>query len=153
MKKLLIASLLSAPVLGSATPLIAQDFSASREIETGGFAGARVRIPFGGSARGEPIRAGLTFAPTVRVDYSDGRSRTRIGDGLEFGIAGNEPIRLSLAGRPVSQLVQGSPGPDGQRLGVSTMGWIAIGAGTVLVLVGGFYVWLMEESECGPGEC
>jgi hypothetical protein len=153
MKKLLIASLLSASVIASTTPAMAQDFSASREIETGGFAGARVRIPFGGSARREPIRAGLAFAPTVRVDYSDGRSRTRIGEGFEFGIAGNEPFRLSLAGTPVSQLVQGSRGPDGQRLGVSTGGWIAIGAGAVLVLVGGFYVWLMEESKCGPGEC
>ena len=153
MKKLLIASLLSAPVLASATPAMAQDFSASREIETGGFAGARVRIAFGGSARRDPIRAGLTFAPTVRVDYSDGRSRTRIGEGLEFGIAGNAPLKLSIAGTPVSQLAQGRRGPDGQRLGVSTVGWIAIGAGAVLVLVGGFYVWLIEESRCGPGEC
>jgi hypothetical protein len=153
MKKLLIASLLSAPVLTNAAPAMAQEFSASREIQTGGFAGARVRIPFGGSARREPIRAGLAFAPTVRVDHSDGRSRTRIGEGLEFGINGNEPVGLSLAGTPVSQLVQGRRGPDGQRLGVSTVGWIAIGAGAVLVLVAGFYVWLIEESKCGPGEC
>lgn len=152
MRKLTIAALLTAQVLGSATSAAAQDFSASREIESGAFGGVRVRIPFGGPQR-EQVRAGFAFAPTVRTAYSDGRSRTRIGEGLELGFSGNRPLQLSLAGTPVSQLAQRSRGPDGRRLGVSTVGWLAIGAGTVLVLVAGFYVWLIEESKCGPGEC
>ncbi len=153
MKKLLIASLVSAQVLAGATPAMAQNFGASREVEAGAFAGVRLRVPFGGSAQREPVRAGLAVAPTVRTEYSDGRSRTRIGEGLEFGVTSRGSMQLSLAGTPVNRLVQGRTGPDGRRLSVSTVGWVAIGVGVLVLAAGGFYWWLLEESECGPGEC
>ena len=152
MKKLLIASFLSAQVLASATPAMAQNFNTSRETEAGAFGGVRLRIPFGGSAQREPVRAGLAFAPTVRTEYSDGRSRTRIGEGLEFGFAGRGPTQFSLAGTPVNRLVQGRTGPDGQRLGVSTVGWIAIGVGTLLVVALAATAICFSDSDCVGSE-
>ena len=152
MKKLLIAALVSGQILGTAAPAFAQIAAPMRDTEVGTFSGLRLRIPFGGTAS-EPVRAGFAFAPTTRATSQDGNVRTRIGEGLEFGMVGREPLQFSLAGTPVNRLVQGRAGPEGRKLGVSTLGWVAIGAGTVLVLVGGFYVWLIEESKCGPMEC
>ena len=152
MKKLLAAALIAGQVFATAAPAFAQNLGVSRDLETGAFGGVRLRIPFGG-AHQERASANLTFAPTVRAEYSDGRSRTRIGEGLEVGINDRGTAQFSLAGTPVSRLVPGRAGPGGRRLGVSTLGWVAIGAGTVVVLVGGFYVGLMEESKCGPMEC
>ena len=152
MKKLTIAALLAGQLLGSALPAFAQNAAPLRDTEVGTFSGVRLRIPFGGAAR-EPVRAGFAFSPTTRTAFQDGTVRTRIGEGVEFGIVGREPLQFSLAGTPVNRLAHGRAGPDGRRMGVSTLGWVGIGAGTVVVLVGGFYVWLMEESKCGPGEC
>ena len=121
MRKMLIAALVAGQVLGTAAPAFAQNFSPVRETETGAFGGVRLRIPFGGTAR-EPVRAGLAFAPTMRTDFQDGRVRTRIGEGLEFGAVGREPLQFSLAGTPVNRLVHGQTGPDGRRVGVSTIG-------------------------------
>lgn len=152
MKKLLISALVAGQVLGAAAPAAAQHALPSRDTEVGTFSGLRLRVPFGGAAR-EPVRAGFAFAPTTRTSFQDGNVRTRIGEGLEFGMVGREPLQISLAGTPVNRLVPGRAGPGGRRLGVSTLGWVAIGTGAVVVLVGGFYIWLREESECGPMEC
>ena len=100
MRKLLIAALLSSHLLGSG-PAFAQGYAPVRDTGTGAFGGVRVRVPFGGGAR-EPVRAGLAFAPTTRTDYQDGRVRTRIGEGLEFGYRTGRPVSFSLAGRDVS---------------------------------------------------
>ena len=151
MKKFLIAALISGQFLGAAAPAFAQSFAPLRETETGTFGGVRVRIPFGGAAR-EPMRAGLTFAPTTRADYQDGRVRTRIGEGLEFGVVGREPLQFSLAGTPVNRLVQGRSGPDGRRMGVSTIGWIAIGVGASLVILVAATAICASDSDCLPSE-
>ena len=152
MKKLLIAALVAGQACGAALPASAQNAAPLRDTEVGTFSGVRLRVPFGGAAR-EPVRAGFAFAPTTRTSFQDGAVRTRIGEGLEFGLVGSEPLQFSLAGTPVNRLAQGRTGPNGRKLGVSTLGWVGIGAGVVVVLVGGFYVWLMEESKCGPMEC
>src|ERR1700741_1072031 len=112
MKKLLIAALVTGQILGAAAPAFAQSYAPVRDTDTGAFGGVRIRIPFGGGAR-EPVRAGLAFAPTARTDHQDGRVRTRIGEGLEFGINGRGPAQFSLAGTPVNRLAQGRAGPDG----------------------------------------
>src|SRR5438128_1642800 len=110
MKKLLIAALIAGQI---ATPAVAQNYSPVRDAETGTFSGLRVRFSFGGSTR-EPVRAGLAFAPTTRTEHLDGRVRTRIGEGLEFGFNGRGPAQFSLAGTPVSRLAQGRAGPNGE---------------------------------------
>lgn len=151
MKKILIAALVAGQILGSAAPAFAQSFSPARDTQTGTFGGVRIRVPFGGGAR-EPVRAGLAFAPTVRTDYQDGRVRTRIGEGFEFGINGRGPMQFSLAGTPVNRLVQGRTGPDGRRLGVSTIGWIAIGVGASLVILVAATAICVSDSDCFPDE-
>jgi len=133
MKKLTIGALVAGQLLGPVQPAAAADLVERDTPQIGAFAGARLRIPLGGAREERRLRAGLTLAPTMRV----GAGRLRFGEGLEFGVAGREPVRLSLAGTPVNRLAGGGRGPDGQRLGVSTLGWIAIGVGaTVVVLVG-----------------
>ena len=151
MRKLLISALVAGQILGSAAPAFAQAYSPVRETETGTFGGLRVRIPFGGAAR-EPVRAGLAFAPTTRTDHQDGRVRTRIGEGLEFGMVGRAPLQFSLAGTPVNRLVQGGTGPDGRRLGVSTIGWIAIGVGASLVILVAATAICASDHDCLPSE-
>jgi hypothetical protein len=151
MKKLLAAALIASQVLGTTAPAFAQGYAPARETEAGTFGGVRVRIPFGGGAR-EEIRAGLAFAPTARTDYQDGRVRTRIGEGLEFGVVGRQPLQFSLAGTPVARLGQGRAGPEGRRLGVSTIGWIAIGIGASLVILVAATAICASDHDCLPSE-
>lgn len=151
MRKLLIAALISGQLCMGAASASAQSYSPVREAETGTFGGVRLRIPFGGANR-EPVRAGIAFAPTTRTDHQDGRVRTRIGEGLEFGMVGREPIQFSLAGTPVNRLVQGGRGPEGQRLGVSTIGWIAIGVGASLAILVAATAICASDHDCLPSE-
>ena len=140
MQKMLIAALVAGQMLGQSAPAFAQ----AQETQAGAFGGFRIRLPFGGANR-ELVRAGLAFAPTVRTDYQDGRGRTRIGEGVEFGFAGRGPVQFSLAGIPVNRLAQGRTGPDGRRLGISTVAWIAIGVGVLAVAT----VVLFESCRAG----
>ena len=151
MRKVMIAALIAGQLLTGAAPAVAQGYAPVRETETGAFGGVRLRIPFGGPAR-EPVRAGLAFAPTARTDFQDGRVRTRIGEGLEFGMIGREPLQFSLAGTPVNRLVQGRSGPDGRKLGVSTLGWIAIGVGVAAVIVVSAAAICFSDSDCVGSE-
>ena len=131
MKSLMIAALVGAQIAAAAAPVQAAELSAAeapRSQEIGTFVGARLRVPLDGS-RGA-ARATLTAAPTLRSVAASGEGRTRIGEGLEFGIQGQE-VRFNLAGRPVSRLVQGGEPPAGGRQNVSTVGWVAIGVGAV----------------------
>ena len=130
MRKLLIGALIAGQALGGTAPAFAQGFASAQETRTGAFAGVRIRMPFGGASR-EPLRAGLAFAPAVRTETQDGRVRTRIGEGLEFGLRGREPAQFSIAGRNFRQLnAQG----EGGRRGIPTGVWIA--GGLVLATVG-----------------
>jgi hypothetical protein len=130
MRKLLIAALLAGQALGGSSPAFAQGFAPAQETQTGAFAGLRLRMPFGGANR-EPLRAGLAFAPTTRTETQDGRVRTRIGEGLEFGLRGREPMQFSIAGRNLRQL--GAQGRNHANGRIPTGAWIA--GGLVLVTV------------------
>jgi hypothetical protein len=98
----------------------------------GAFAGARLRIPLSGTIAGK-AHAGLTVAPIVQGRQSDGSIRTRFGEGLELRLAGTSRPQLAFGGRSLAQLSQGRTGPDGRKLGISTIGWVAIGVGVVAV--------------------
>ncbi|HTU11404.1 MAG TPA: hypothetical protein VMG08_10965 [Allosphingosinicella sp.] len=133
-KTILIAALIAGQVIGGVGPASAQGFAPVRDVETGAFGGVRLRIPFGGSGA-EPVRAGLAFAPTARADYQDGRVRTRIGEGLEFGYRTDRPLSFSLAGRDFSayRLNAGQgDGESGRSGGVPT--WVIVTGGVVLAL-------------------
>ena len=151
MRKVMLTALVAGQLLTGAAPVFAQSYAPVRETGTGAFGGVRVRIPFGGAAR-EPVRAGLAFAPTARTDYQDGHFRTRIGEGLEFGMVGREPLQFSLAGTPVNRLAEGRTGPDGRRMGVSTLGWIAIGVGAAAIIVLSAAALCFSDSDCVGSE-
>lgn len=125
--KLILAAALSAVQAVSAAPAFAADGGAP---QMGAFAGARLRIPLGGS---EKPQAGLAFTSTLR---SGRTGELRFAKGAEFGFSGDEPaLRLTLAGMPVSRLTEGRTAPAGHKLGLSTLGWVAIGVGVLAVAV------------------
>jgi hypothetical protein len=149
MKKLVMIALVAAqigataPTAASAAEIVSDQVPGSTK--TGAFAGARVRLALG-EERARP-RAALTAAPTVHSVPGSGPARMRMGEGLELGIGGDRKPQLALAGQPLSQIAQGGKGPNSGKLGVSTTGWLAIGVGLVLVVVGGLYIW--ADSSCG----
>ena len=152
MKKLMIAALVGGQAMAAAQPAFAAELADSRSQQAGAFAGLRVRMALDGSEQQRRVRAGLTLAPTLHSRTATGETRLRIGEGVELGIVGREPIRLSLAGTPVNRLAQGTAGPEGQRLGVSTIGWIAIGVGVAAVIVVGAAVICASDHDCLPSE-
>jgi hypothetical protein len=72
--------------------------------------------------------------------------KTRIGDGLALNLAGKKPT-IMLAGRPAKAAL-GFERIDGRhedtKLGISTGGWVAIGAGIVAAAAVGFALWVDE---------
>lgn len=133
-RSLAIASLISTQfVAGPASAAELLRDGAPTTTETGSFAGARVRLAIGPQERRAPLRAGFVMAPTLRSAAGDGRVDTRFGEGLELGFGrSRRGVALSLAGRP---LTGSDRAPQGSRVGVSTIGWIAIGVGALAVLV------------------
>ncbi|HYG29219.1 MAG TPA: hypothetical protein VD887_03280 [Allosphingosinicella sp.] len=153
MKKLtiiaLVASQLAAAAPASAADLI--DSAAQDSTRMGSFAGARLRISLDREPR-ERVRAGLTLAPTALAVRADGATRLRIGEGVEFGLSERRGPALSLNGRTISELAEGPRGPDGRRQNVSTLGWVAIGVGVVVVGVAGYAIWLTHEMNSNEGD-
>jgi hypothetical protein len=133
MKTIAAASLIAAQLLAAA-PASAADLVANADpaqVRMGAFAGARVRLGFGGRDEGR-VRAGLTLAPFSRSQTMDGRTASRYADGLEFGIAGREPAGVRLAGYRIGQ------GPmradtGGPRLGLSTIETALVVGGVIVV--------------------
>jgi hypothetical protein len=135
MKKLTIAALLAGQVAATAQPALAADFAATQEQRAGAFAGFRVRMPLDGPQRRE-LRAGLTLAPTLQSRAIDGETRTRIGEGLEFGYRSNRPLSFSLAGQDLNGRRFGAAQGDDDHHGLST-GEILLIAGGVIVVTAG----------------
>ena len=147
MRKLLIAGLVAAPqVLPAAQPAAAAELHQDRTAAAGqvsAFAGARLRVPIGGR---EKPRAGLALTSTLRNGPT---GELRFARGAELGFSGTDSkLGLSVAGRPVSQLAAGRPGPGGRKHGFSTAGWIAIGA-SAAIIVGGVLIfdYIGDQSE------
>ncbi|HEY5711586.1 MAG TPA: hypothetical protein VIT38_06800 [Allosphingosinicella sp.] len=135
MKSLLIAGLVAGQLLATAQPVLAADFAEARDVRTGAFAGLRLRMPLGADPERRGVQVGLTVAPTLRSTNMDGRSRMGIGEGIELGIRQRETVTLRLAGTRIDRLgmAEGNRAPQGHRHGVSTLGWIAIGVGTIVL--------------------
>jgi hypothetical protein len=133
MKTIAAASLIAAQLLAAA-PASAADLNAAADqaqVRMGAFAGARVRLGFGGRDEGR-LRAGLTLAPFSRSQTIDGRASLRYGEGFEFGIAGREQASFRLGGYRIG------PGPmrsdaGGPRLGLSTIETTLVVGGVIVV--------------------
>ena len=134
MKKLMMGALLGAQLLGAAQPAWAAELEAHGDQRMGAFGGLRVRLPLGGAVRDRQLRAGLTVAPALHGRLANGESRLRIGEGLEFGLRGHGPMRLSIGGRDLRRLAARQGGDDDGG-GIPTGAWIA--GGLVLVAVAG----------------
>jgi hypothetical protein len=141
MKLSALAAFAVAQLILAAQPAGAAGLDQISDVRTGTFAGARIRLALGGRPEDRGVRAGVTFAPTLHSQTLSGQSRTRFSEGVELGFAGGRPLTLSVSGRPVSHLLPGGQEPEVERrLGVSTMGYVAIGVG-VAALVGGFILY------------
>lgn len=143
MRKLLIAGLVAAAqVLPASQPAMAAELHQDRmgmPNQMSAFAGARLRVPLGGR---EKPQAGLALTSTLRGGAT---GELRFGKGAELGFSGDEKVRLSLAGRPLSQLAPGGRVGQGRKLGVSTLGYVAIGVGVVAVVTLAAGVWFVHE--------
>ena len=125
MKKLVVGALCAVQLVAVQPAAAAEIVDAAQPEATqrGAFAGARLRVPLGGKT--EKARAGLAFAAVERARTT---GESRIAPGLEYGFAGGRGLELAVAGRPLAEL-------RGERkAGVSDLGWVAIGVGTVLVV-------------------
>jgi len=131
MKRLMMVTLLGAQLLAAAEPAMAAELAAHDEQRIGAFGGLRVRLPLGRRASDRQLRAGLTLAPALHGRLANGESRLRIGEGLELGLRGRAPMRLSIAGQDVRRLAARETGDDG---GIPTGALIA--GGIVLVALG-----------------
>lgn len=151
MKKILIAALIAAQVASPAAAAELVRDSSAQERRMGAFAGASLRVSLDGAAR-ERVRGGLSVAPTMHDVRADGTARLRVGEGLELGLSDRRGPALSFAGQPVSAIVQGARGPDGDRRNISTLGWVGIGVGVVLVGVIGYGLWLDHELSNNEGD-
>ena len=148
MKTLAIA-LIAAQIATVAAPARAAEIVSAempRSLETGTFVGLRFRLPLDGAAPAP--RATLTAAPALRSTQPNGDSRLRIGRGIEFGLEGEE-VRFDLAGQPVSSLVSRGEAPGGPRQNISTLGWVAIGVGVVLVATFALFESCRAGDICG----
>ncbi len=144
MKFVAVGALAVAQIALAAQPALAAELprdSSAGATRVGSFVGARVRVPLG--ATRERPHAGLAFTATQR---SGETGTLRFSKGMELGLAGDDKVRLSIAGRPVSQLRQGGAGPEGRKLGVSTLGWIGIGVGVVVIAGTLWFVDAMNDA-------
>jgi hypothetical protein len=140
MKHLTVAAFVGAQILPVATPALAAEFAAPQETRAGAFGGVRIRLPLDGDARQRQLRAGLTLAPALHSRALDGESRLRIGEGLELGLRGREPLRLTLSGQDVRRLgAQQGETDDDDDGGVPT--WALITGAVVLSLGVAFLVF------------
>lgn len=152
MKNTIFAGLVAAQLIAASSPAAAAGFGESPAVQTGTFAGARIRISLGGEQRDRTFRAGLTLAPMLHSQTISGGTRLRVGEGLELGFTGERKLNLSLAGVR-ADTVLGLNGRDridaDRKLGLSTGGKIAIGVSVILVAGGvGYLVLANRCTEC-----
>lgn len=143
MRMLAITVLVTAQLLGTARPVLAAELVSEAPAgaqQRGAFAGARIRVPLGETVG--KAQAGLTLAPTLRAGE---KGELRFARGFELGLSGEDQVQVSLGGRPVSHLTGGGKDPKGKKLGISTIGWVAIGAGVAAAAFAGWFVTEMNE--------
>lgn len=91
--------------------------------------GAGITLKLGNMRRKTAPRLSLTAGPSVAAG-----GRLRVSDFGRLGVTDGGALYASFAGRTISQeTVLGASG-DSERKGPSTVGWVAIAVGTVLVV-------------------
>lgn len=151
MKRMTIAALAAAQLLGAAGPASAADLVSAEETRAGAFGGLRISVPIDGVRRDvRPIRAGLTIAPTLQARNLQGETRTLIGQGFELGIAGRGPVTLSLAGTRLDRLgAAQDETEDEDEGGISTLAIVGIGAAVLIGVVAASFQLCVDGEICG----
>jgi hypothetical protein len=145
MKKLVMGALLTAQLQLAAAPAMAAGLEQVGDQHMGAFGGLRIRLPFGGEATDHRLRAGLAVAPMLQDRFASGETRLRIGEGVEVGLRGRAPLRISIAGRDLRRFnLQDGQENDGG--GISTGAWIAGGLILVTVAVVGAAALVLEDA-------
>ena len=163
MKKLTIAALLAAQLLGAAQPLAAAPLDNDRigmgEQYRGTFIGARFRVPFGGEDAGRP-RAALSLTSVEHGRQADGRVRTRFAEGIELGVSPNRPLTLRIGGASFARRLAAAQGDEPQptdnrrrqeRTGVHILKGVAVVAIIGVAVIGGLYLALTVA--CDGNRC
>ena len=152
MKRFVIGGLIAAQTVVAAQPSVAAGLDAPPAVQTGAFAGVRLRLSLGGKQQEPRVRAGLTLAPTLRSHSISSGYRTRIGEGLELGLARERPT-IALAGMPANRLLSGGVSSQDNKLGISTGATIAIGVGVALVVGAAVFYSAATDCEDHDDEC
>jgi hypothetical protein len=145
MNKLVIGALLAGQLQLAAQPAFGAQLEPVGDQRMGAFGGLRVRVPFGGVATDRRLRAGLTVAPVLQDRLASGETRLRMGEGVELGLRGREPLRLSIAGRDLRRFNL-QEGRDDDGGGISTGLWIAGGLVLVTVVLVGAAALALEDA-------
>ena len=153
MRSMIFPWLVAGQLAFATTPAFAAGLAPGEQTRVGVFTGFQLNVPLGGS-RAEPPRASLGIAPLAHSQGLDGAAQTRIGEGLQLSLEPDRPVTLNLAGTRLDRLglAPGAQAPEGQRAGISTLGWVGIGAGALIVVAGGVAFWFHEAMECGPSD-
>jgi hypothetical protein len=154
MKLLVAAALCAAQLAGTAN---AAGFEADRSVvaqQRGTFAGARLRVPFGGRDAGH-ARASLGFAPVARTRLGSGAERLRFGEGVELGLRANEPVELRLGGASLASRLSAVPEEEARRrqdkTGKVILKGVAVAAIVGVAVIGGLY--LAIQVACAGERC
>jgi len=158
MRSVVLSLLVAGQLALGAQPALAaahvgSGFGPGEHTRVGVFGGFQIKVPLGGS-RAKAPSASLGIAPVVRSQSFDGAGRTRIGEGLLLRMEPNRPAEFRLAGTRLDRLglTPNGQAPGGQRAGVSTLGWIAIGVGVTVVLVVAAGAICLSDSDCIPDD-
>jgi hypothetical protein len=143
-----VTSALAAVVI--AAPLHAAPWQdQGSQVRPGAFIGAQFKTSFGGPTRSQP-HAQLAFAPTRSRLSNSGQLTTRIGEGLALDFTSNAKPTLTLAGIRADtalRLTRATRSETGQKSGISTTGWVAIGVGVAALAGGAYLLHLIHEAE------
>ncbi len=146
----LIVSQLSFAVAPASGATINDDQMAGRQ-NTAAFAGARLIMPLGSGQKQPHVGLALT---SLQRNSSTGT--LRFAPGLELGASGNGLARLTISGQRLGEQLPGLTSRKGQVLtgrkaGVSTVGWVLIGVGTVAALAIAALA-ICQETYCTDGD-
>lgn len=152
MRALAIAGLIAVQIANAApaaaTPQLGVGDGSDR---IGAFVGARVRVPLGRERADREPSVALSIAPS-RHGSGDHAGRVLFGQGVSLDFAGGaERPRLTLGRRSAAELFGGDATvPTGARAGVSTLGWVGIGVGVLVVGGALFTAWVADEAGTCP---
>ncbi|MFL6862929.1 MAG: hypothetical protein ACJ8DZ_08005 [Allosphingosinicella sp.] len=142
--RLFVAAALCAAQIASAAQ--AAGFEADRAVvgqQRGTFAGARLRVPFGGRDAGR-ARASLGFAAIDRTRFGSGAERLRFSEGVELGLRAHEPVELRLGGASVASRFSAIPEGEARRrqdkTGKVILKGVAVVAIVGVAVIGGLYL-------------